>query len=322
MTNDCYNFCTLFDRGFLVRGLALYESLMKQCQHFTLWIMCNDAESYDMLSKLALPNIKLLRMKDVEDQAMLAVKPSRSIAEYCWMFSSALPLYLLEKHPEMKMITYLDADLYFYSSLEPIYDEFGSSSILIIPHGYSDRHKQSQSRSGIYNVGMLIFRNDPYALECLRWWKERVIEWCFAYYEDGKLGDQMYLDDWPTRFKHVHVLNNPGANVASWNVDRFSFRQSKNGNILGRERISGIIFPLVFFHFHGLKIYLDKSGRAHFYPATIFEKYAYKIYLEAIRRAYSTVRSQNPAWNFGAAKKLDILRVIKQNIALFLKQLK
>ncbi|MDE2041025.1 MAG: glycosyl transferase [Patescibacteria group bacterium] len=296
------HFCTLFDKGFLTRGMALHESLVKWSPDFVLWMMCNDSESYEMLTKLALPNVKLLKMSDVEadDPRVLAVKPSRKMNEYCWMFSSVLPLYILEHNPELDMITYLDADLYYYASPDPIYQEFGANSILIIPHGFSEKNKDKAKTSGIYNVGMMIFRNDQNGLECLRWWKDRVIEWCFETYENGKLGDQMYLNDWPTRFKSVHVLKNIGANVASWNIDRYKSLHP----------------PLIFFHFHGLLIYAGWYGKACFYPATIFDRQAYRVYLQAIRRAYAKVQTIDPSWKYGFVKPLDIFRLLKQYIGL------
>ena len=48
---------------------------------------------------------------------------------------------LLANHPEIDVLTYLDADLYFYSSPEPIFSEFQGASVLIHEHRYSPELK-------------------------------------------------------------------------------------------------------------------------------------------------------------------------------------
>ncbi|MCX6715598.1 MAG: glycosyl transferase [Candidatus Taylorbacteria bacterium] len=259
-----------------------------------------DDDSYEMLIKLNLEKVRLLRLSEIEDARLLAVKPTRTPVEYCWMFSSSLPLWLLEKNPLLDMITYLDADLYFYASLEPIYEEFGHSSIMIIPHGFPENNKWQEKTRGIYNVGMTIFRNDVNGLAALRWWKDRVIEWCFDRYENGKFGDQLYLNDWTTRFNGVHVLKNPGANVASWNIEAFRCSQAR----------------LIFYHFHGLKIYRSSNGKIRAYPSTVHDCLIYKPYLQVMEGAYQSISVPQPGWSFGLAKKLDIFRIIKQYIGL------
>ncbi len=305
-TGTALNFCTLFDKNFLTRGIALHASLARHCPAgFTLWMLCMDDESYAMMAKLSLPNTHLLKISEVEDSRMTAVKPGRTSVEYCWMWSSALPLYLLEKNPTLDMIAYIDADIYFYAPPDEIYRELASDSILIIPHNYSPTEKHRERTSGIYNVGMMIFRNDTNALEALHWWKDRVIEWCYARYEvdsagKGKFGDQLYLNDWPTRFKGVHVLENRGANVASWNIETYD-----------RAR-----WPLIFYHFHGLKIYMARTGRIKVYPVTVRDRRIYGPYLDALQTAYDKARGIDPSWSLGCAEPLDILRRIKQHIGL------
>ena len=69
-----------------------------------------------------------------------------------------------------------------------------------------------------YNVEWVTFRRDPDGLEALNWWHDRCIEWCYQRAEDGKMGDQKYLDDWLVRFERVHVVRHPGAGLAPWNV--------------------------------------------------------------------------------------------------------
>ena len=311
-----HNFCTLFDKNFLARGLALHRSLIEQCPNFILWILCMDDEGCSLLEKLKLDKVKLLKLAEVEDDRLRAVKSTRTAVEYCWMFSSSLPLYILEKNPSLDMITYLDADMYFYSPVDEIYQEFENNSIMIIPHGFSRKNQFREKSSGLYNVGMMIFRNDHYSLACLSWWKDRCLEWCYNFYEDGKFGDQLYLNDWPTRFKKVYVLTNLGANVAPWNIDRYRFRM-KNGRTMGTEKITDKKFPLIFYHFHGLKIYMNDNGKISPYPVTMHEPQIYRLYIRALQEVYDHIRIIEPSWVYGCVKKLDIIRVIKQYIIIW-----
>jgi hypothetical protein len=71
--------------------------------------------------------------------------------------------------------------------------------VLITDHGYAPEYDQSAT-SGQYCVQFMTFERDG-GEPVRRWWEERCIEWCYARFEDGKFGDQKYLDDWPYRFK-------------------------------------------------------------------------------------------------------------------------
>lgn len=306
------HFCTVFDKNFLTRGLALYFSLVEHSSDFSLWILCMDSESYSLLEKLNLPNIKLLRLRDVEDEDLLRIKTDRTTQEYCWMMSSSLPLFLLEK-VGLYIITYLDADMSFFRNPQEIYDEFGSNSIMITPHWYPTENDPKKKQSGIYNVGMMIFRNDPNGLACLRWWKAKCIKWCYARYEDGKFGDQLYLNDWPERFKGVCVLKNQGADIASWNIRGYEILEKNNGLWL-KVKNSGKEFPVTFYHYHGLKFFLTRSRKIRPYPVTVLHKKIYAQYLQGLEKGYSMIWAIDPSWNFGLAPKLDILRRIKQTI--------
>ena len=50
--------------------------------------------------------------------------------EYFWTCTPSLLLYVFDQDPEIECITYVDADLFFYTNPQPIYEEFGSGSRL------------------------------------------------------------------------------------------------------------------------------------------------------------------------------------------------
>jgi hypothetical protein len=244
-----YHFCTYFDRNYLTRGLTLYNSLRQHCQRpFVLWILCFDGETYDILSRLDLPGVRLISQEEFEagDEELLRAKVNRSRVEYYWTCTPSLPLYVLRYNSEVELITYLDADLYFYSDPQPIFDELGDGSILIIGHRFPPELKHLE-KFGKYNVGTLVFRRGEHGLAILNHWRAQCLDWCYARWEDGKFGDQKYLDDWPDFFRGVVVLQHKGAGLAPWNYSRYEVSLSGRTQTVDGQ-------PLIFYHFHSFRM--------------------------------------------------------------------
>jgi hypothetical protein len=240
-----YSFCTYFDRNYLVRGLALYESLVAHVDSFTLYVLCFDDSTYDFLRQRRYHRIVPISLEEFEkgDDALVRCKGGRSGIEYFFTCTPSLPLYILNNY-EVDLITYIDADMFFFSSPEPVFHEFGQNSIMIIGHRFSEKNKDFE-RYGKYNVGYLSFRNDESGRQCLEWWRSKCIEWCYDREEDGRFADQKYLDDWPDRFDKVHVLKHKGVNLAPWNLDNYKVHEKGNRVFVDDD-------VLIAFHFHGL----------------------------------------------------------------------
>lgn len=241
-------FCTYFDSYYLVRFLAMCRSLLRHCEDkFELFALCFDGESERVLAALRLPGVRAIPLADFErdDKELLAVKSSRAGVEYYFTCTPSLPLYVLRNYSYVDMVAYLDADLYFYSSPRPIFEEMAENSILIIPHRFAPGAEERE-KYGVYNVAFLVFRRDDNAGACLEWWRARCLEWCFDRVEDGKFADQKYLDEWPKRFNKVCELQHKGADLASWNVCRHNISVT-GGNV----KVDGA--PLIFYHFEGYR---------------------------------------------------------------------
>jgi hypothetical protein len=283
------NFCTLFNSGYLSRGLALYRSLIATHEDFRLYVFCFDDITYDVLRRLKLDRIVLVRLVDFESPELLRVKPGRTTGEYCWTCTSHIIRYSLDTF-SLPEITYLDADLFFYAPPSVLLEEFDRSgaSVLITPHRYTRRYDISW-RSGIYCVQFITFRADERGLKALDWWREQCLEWCYARVEKGKFGDQKYLDDWPTRFAGIHVLEHLGGGVAPWNVQQYDIMRESD-RFQGRERSTGVKFDVVFFHFHNVRFltngYID-LGDYHLRPSV--KRSLFQPYVASLEQAASDI---------------------------------
>jgi hypothetical protein len=143
----------------------------------------------------------------------------------------------------------------------------------------------------------------------LDWWAARCLEWCYARMENGKFGDQKYLDDWPTRFKGIHVLQHLGGGAAPWNIQKYKVSRG--------PRIDGV--PVIFYHFHELawltnnRFYL---GRYKLSAAAI--SLIYLPYLENLERSLMKVQTvQNDFRNGITEPKSDLktqLKIIKRKL--------
>jgi hypothetical protein len=177
-------------------------------------------------------------------------------------------------------VTYLDADLWFRKHPSPIFEEFDASGkdVLITDHAYAPEYDQSAT-SGQFCVQFMTFAREGGEL-VRKWWEERCVEWCLARFEDGKFGDQMYLDDWPERFRlFVHVLQDRERALAPWNAIRFPY-----GNA-------------VFYHFHDVRIHSGKKLVFGNYalPAPVI-RFVYEPYSADLRYALTRLESVGFNW--------------------------
>lgn len=288
-------FCTLFDSGYLLKGVAMLKSLARHCPGAHVHVLCMDRQAQEILTKLDLPDISCIALADLEDEALLEAKKDRGVAEYCWTLSPCLPWYVLQNNPQIDFITYLDADLLFYSPVQPLFDEIGDSSIAIIEHRFTPRLRDREV-NGRFCVEWVSFRRDEEGMACLSRWRDQCIEWCYYRLEEGRMGDQKYLDEWPARYPSCHILQHPGAGIAPWNYAQYAFGQNSAGDIT----VQGV--PLIFYHFHQFQL-LGNRGfdrLSTFYTSECAEPGpVYEVYESELKKILGEVRAVAPGFSGG-----------------------
>lgn len=261
-------YVTLFDSLFLPQGLALYHSLLEHGGSFRLWVLCIDRECFRILSALQLDHIYLLSLEELENSQLLVVKTDRTRAEYCWTLTPWSIQWALEADATATRVTYLDADTFFLKPPDSIYRELEGSgkSFLITEHGYSPWHDQTAT-SGRFCVQFVpVIRGRGEII--LAWWRDRCLEWCFDRCEDGKFGDQKYIEAISANFEtDVHVIRSDSRFLAPWNADIFRYSDA------------------VLYHFQGFRV-LSRSSfllcEAYSLPQPLLQ-YVYEPYAALMR---------------------------------------
>ena len=272
-------FCTLFDSYYINKGIALYLSLEKVTSDFHLYVMAFDKDCYEKLQSCGFKHMTVESSEDFETPELLAVKPSRTKAEYCWTCGPSVVYHFLTKY-KLPEITYLDSDLFFLSDPHIIKEESEGSSIVISRQGVGE---QKSLRYGKYCVQYVTFKNDKDGVGALTWWKDRCIEWCFSRYEDGKYGDQKYLDQFEVLFNNVHVVQNRGF-IGPWDVPYYEFTDRT-------LKYKGEEYPFVFFHMSGMRFELEDKvltlNVVESEATSILSKLFYTHYVEMMRDIYN-----------------------------------
>ncbi|HET7817691.1 MAG TPA: glycosyl transferase [Bacteroidia bacterium] len=274
----------------------MYRSLEKCCPDFHLYIFAFDDNCYSILNKLKLEKATIISLKEFEDEKLLAVKHTRTKAEYCWTCTPSTIYYVIERY-KVSNCTYIDADLYFYQNPKVLFEEMGSNSILITEHRYPPSFNRT-NLSGIYCVQFTTFLNNEHGMKALKWWRNACIEWCYNRYEDGKFGDQKYLDDWPIRFKGVHVLRHLGGGLASWNVEQYKLISRNKNKIIFHDKKSDQDFEAIFYHFHHVRFFkndiVDLGWR---HPTMPVVKKLYAPYIIELIETEKEIKKTDPNFN-------------------------
>ncbi len=189
-----------------------------------------------------------------------------SIVELCTAIKGAAAEFLATKHNISKII-YLDPDIKIFNSLKDIELLLDTYDILLTPHILDMEEDKisiidneiSALKHGIYNLGFFAAKTSEQGLKFIKWWSNRLKDFCFDDIPNGLFTDQKWCDLAPIFFDNLHIIRDKGYNVATWNIAQRPLSINKTGLILAGNS------PLRFYHFTGYdsgagKIMLNRYG--------------------------------------------------------------
>ena len=162
-------------------------------------------------------------------------------------------------------VIYMDPDTAVFAPLDPVLERLEEADIVLTPHlagpetdaaGIRD-NELSALRTGVYNLGFVAIRTMGEGARFAAWWAQRLRWACYDDIPAGLFTDQRWCDQVPTLFDRVHILRDPGFNIASWNVGQRRVTIGHDGVI----RVNGAV--LRFWHFTKLGPVGDAMTRRH-----------------------------------------------------------
>jgi len=262
-------YCTLFDVGYLMQGLALYESINHHHRDYRLHILALCKRSLSMLKRLNLPNTMLYSVIDVETPALRGMRSTLSNFEYACALK---PGFMLRVLRETEYVMYVDADSYFYNTgwhvIGPLRAD-DSIPVAVTPHRFAPAHERFIV-NGNYNAGVIYATRN--GTRCLEDWERRCVV-----NRQGRMTDQRLLNDWPKRWQ-AHVITHKGLNLAPWNQEQYTYDVRRGGVCFVNTQ------PVILYHFH-------QGLGTHYNLAPFVKDYLYKPYREALARAAEKAHS-------------------------------
>lgn len=240
--------CTYFDFNFLPRGLALYHSIKRYNNNFVLYVLAFDKETFDYLTNLKYDNIVPISFETYNSYFNTNQEKYEDRKQYFFSATPNICLYIFEKFQTVDLLLYLDADMYVFNSFDSIYDEVGEASIAFCSHRFHPIFDFLSKNYGRYNVGVNFFRRSEMGLKCLNDWKSD----CDSWYPNKQgyplkfFSDQIFLDDWCSRYNEVKIINNIGVDTAPWNIANYKVKLKDDFFYLNDK-------PLIVYHFSSLK---------------------------------------------------------------------
>lgn len=174
-----------------------------------------------------------------------------TVVELCTAVKGQALVKFLEEGSDK--VVYLDPDIVVYDTLEGIDALLDTYDVLLTPHQTHPEtdmndiiHNEICSlQHGAYNFGFYAVKRSENGLRFARWWRDRLVHFCYDDIPEGIFTDQKWGDIVPAMFDGVFILREPGYNVSTWNLSNRSVTREPEGRILVNGQ------PLQFYHFSG-----------------------------------------------------------------------
>ena len=244
MKTGCFTICS---RNYLAYALTLRDSLIAQEPDLAFRIYLADAP----LEGPAPEGVDIVPVSEVLGDDLSEMAFRYNVVE----FNTAVKPFCLDhmfNTAGFDAAIYLDPDIQLFAPLSAVHKALDAgASCVLTPHicaPLQDEETPSDidlMRSGTFNLGFGAFLNVPEARSFLSWWGNKLKRHCRIDLENGLFVDQRFVDFAPSFLRDLHILHDPGYNVAYWNLANRPVEKTANGWTAGGK-------PLVFFHFSGV----------------------------------------------------------------------
>jgi glycosyltransferase involved in cell wall biosynthesis len=228
--------CTIIARNYLAHARVLAQSFSEHHPGERLQVLVIDDtdvalargdEAFDTISPFELP----MTRRTLHDMAMCY-----DVMELATALKPTLLRLLLERTGG-EPVVYLDPDILVLAALDEVAPLAKKHGIVLTPHTVTpmprDGRKPSETdimASGVYNLGFLAVAagSEPF----LDWWGERLRLDALVDHANMLFTDQRWVDLAFSYFD-MHLLRDPGYNVAYWNADQRRIEHLGGNYVIG-----------------------------------------------------------------------------------------
>jgi hypothetical protein len=229
---------------------VLGETLRRFHPDWELWLCLSDKEPPGFVfdpSREAFSNVVRLNELDIPDLTRWTF--DHDVVELCTAVKGQMLCKLLDRGAEK--VVYIDPDIALLDDLSAIENLLDHYNVILTPHQLEPDEERAaiidneigSLKYGIYNLGFIAVAGTAEGQRFARWWRDRLLAFCFDDVPNGLFTDQRWCDHVPVFFDGVHILRDPGYNVASWNLSRRPITIEEDGTIRAASQ------RLRFFHF-------------------------------------------------------------------------
>lgn len=273
------HFYTSVNINYLPKARILAKSVKEYCEDAKFSLVFSDVlpEEIDV-SKEPFDEILTIEELGIPVEDLNQWIFSHTVVELCTAVKGQALVKFLEEGSQK--VVYLDPDIAVFNNLQELEALLDSYDIILTPHVTIPEETNEAIRNneicalmhGAYNFGFYAVANTDKGLDFARWWRDRLVDFCFDDIPNGIFTDQKWGDLVPCMFEGVLVLRDPGYNVSTWNISHREMGKNTDGLFTVNDTL------LKFYHFSGF----DSGAQL-----TMLDKYSNgNKYLYELRKWY------------------------------------
>jgi len=246
------HFYTSVNINYLPKARILAKSVKQYCNNARFSLIFSDELPNEIdINKEIFDEIVTIQELGLSVENLNLWIYEHSVVELCTAVKGQALVKFLEEGSDK--VVYLDPDIAVFDDLTELESLLDSNSIVLTPHVTIPEETKNDIanneicalKHGAYNFGFYAVKNNDRGLAFARWWRDRLVDFCFDDIPNGIFTDQKWGDLVPCMFDGVHISRDPGYNVSTWNISHRIVGKNQNNDF----EVNGV--KLKFYHFSG-----------------------------------------------------------------------